>query len=265
MSKLDSSFWNNQAEQKKGADALLIRQTKFVADYFNDVCFSLLKRYVGFSRGCVLKTDLWNESVSTEREVLSYFNGSYQVGQDISSTVCKGAYARNKALLVSQGDVRNLPYKDGSFEVILDVSTIDHVSQSDAVKVIGEYSRLLADNGMLFLLYAQKYPFARHYWNNQFAGVYLLDSRLIGSSVSQRLVMVDDRGLDFVHGLFGLGPKRLIERFLIWHCPSIVRRAVVAVLFRLERSPASVLLRGYCGLRVHIAAKRGGSKCLKSL
>ncbi len=257
MVKLSSNFWDKQASAKKEFDVELVDKTRFVSDYFNRVCFGLFKKFIDKSGSpVVLKTDLWNESVSTEREMLAYFKKACQVGTDISSVVCKGAYARNKALFVSQGDVRNLPLKDGSFDVILDISTIDHVSEDDAVKVIAEYSRLLSKNGVLFLLYAQKYPFARHYWNNAFAGVYLLDSKLIGSNVSKQLVLVDDRGVDFVHGLFGVGPKRLFERFLVWHCPKIVRKVVVAMLFQLECSSLSGLVRGYCGLRVNVAVKR---------
>lgn len=257
MSKLSSGFWNNQACEKKKFDTSLVDKTRFVADYFKSITYVLLKQFVGFKAERVLKTDLWNESVSVEREVLAYYAGSVQVGTDLSSVVCRGAYGRNGRLLISQGDIRSLPFKDGSFDVILDISTIDHVSESDAVKVIAEYSRLLTVGGTLFLMYAQKYPFARHYWNNAFAGVYLLDSSLIDNSVTKQLRLVDDRGIDFVHGLFGVGPKRLFERFLVFHCPKTVQRIVTAYIYRLECSPLSWLLRGYCGLRVNIAVKRG--------
>lgn len=258
MSKLSSKFWNNQADEKKHFDASLIDKTRFVADYFNAVCYRLLSRYVGFAGKVVLKTDLWNESVSPEREVLSYYSGSCQVGSDISGTVCKGALKRNRLLLVCQGDIRDLPFKSGAFDIILDISTIDHVSESDAVRVIAEYARLLKSGGKLFLLYAQKYSFACHYWNNAFEGVYLLDSHLIGKCVASQLEVMADRGLDFMHGLFGLGPKRLFERFLVWHCPVFIQRLVVAFVFGLECSFFSRLFRGYCGLRVNIAVKRGG-------
>jgi SAM-dependent methyltransferase len=257
MSKLSSGFWDNQASAKKKFDVELVDKTKFVSDYFNNICFGLFKKYLKKSDApLVLKTDLWNESVSPEREMLAYFKEAGQFGSDISNVVCKAAYARNKKVFVSQGDVRNLPYKDGSFDVILDISTIDHVSETDAIKVIEEYSRILSKDGILFLLYAQKYPFARHYWNNAFTGVYLLDSKLISDNVTKQLVMIDDRGLDFVHGLFGVGPKRLFERFLVWHCPAFVREAVVAVIYRLECSRLSSLTRGYCGLRLNIAIKK---------
>lgn len=256
--KLSSNFWDKQASTKKQFDIELVDKTRFVADYFNEVCLRLLREFVGnFEKATVLKTDLWNESVSIEREVLGYFKSSCQVGTDISGVVCKCAYDRNRALFVSQSDVRNLPFKDGCFDVILDISTIDHVCEDDAIKVLAEYSRLLSVGGVLFLMYAQKYPFARHYWNNAFAGVYLLDSKLIGDNVKKELVLVDDRGLDFIHGLFGVGPKRLFERFLVWHCPNIIRKVIVVFVFYLERSIFSKLFKGYCGLRLNIAVKRG--------
>jgi len=153
VAKLSSSFWDNQASTKKKFDVVLVDKTRFVSDYFNNVCFSLFEKFIDKTGSpLVLKTDLWNESVSIEREMLAYFKEARQFGTDISNIVCKGAYARNKTLFVSQGDVRNLPFKDGSFDVILDISTIDHVSEADAVKVINEYSRLLSKNGVLFLL-----------------------------------------------------------------------------------------------------------------
>jgi hypothetical protein len=147
------------------------------------------------------------------------------------------------------------------FRVILDISTIDHVCQSDAALVLAEYSRLLCDGGLLFLLYAQTMPFARQYWNNQFEGVFLLDSTLIQKQISKvGLRVVDDRGMDFLHSLMGLPPKRFVDRFLVWHCPVWIQSLILRLLLQMEFSPLCFLAKRFTGLRVHVAVK----ECLKN-
>jgi SAM-dependent methyltransferase len=182
-------------------------------------------------------------------------------GCDVSKVQCRLAHINLKNLFASQGDIRSLPFASGVFNVILDVSTIDHVNQKDANAVLAEYSRLLCNDGLLILLYAQDMPFAKQYWNNQFEGVYLLDSFLIQKQLAKvNLTVISDRGIDFLHSFIGLPPKRFMDRFLVWHCPVWVQTIILSLIFQLEHSYFNVLAKRFAGLRVHVAVKNIGAK-----
>jgi len=248
LSRLDSAFWSGQASRKLPCTGL------FVNTYYNNVIHGHIAKALSLLKasGKVLKTDLWNESVATERNILGLFNESF--GVDISKTVCLKAHSQSKKTSVVQGDICSLPYRDGCFSLILDLSTIDHISLTDAYGVISEYKRLLTNGGVLLLCYAQDMPFAPHYWSSQFEGVYLLNAAHLNKCVDSHFKTVFDCGIDFLHSIMGIGPYRLVERFL-WHCPNSFREDLLNVLLRFEASWLSRFLKSYSGLRLLICVK----------
>ena len=111
----------------------------------------------------LLKTDLWTEGVVRSREVLDHVVragacSGYTIqphGIDISRVTCKGAAEHHAGSLV-QADIRGLPYAEESFDMILDMSTIDHVCLREAVNVLAGYRRCLRPGGVLVLMFAHK-------------------------------------------------------------------------------------------------------------
>lgn len=237
-------FWNLNANPE-------FTRYCFVDDYFNVVLHHVLGNLVW--RGRVLKTDLMNESFAKERDVLSLFGES--IGLDISKVVCKRAHIVSKQINIAQGDIRCIPFRSGEFGLLLDLSTIDHVSECDAVKVIGEYSRLLKPGGVLVLLFAQSQPFAMSYWSGMFNGVYLLNDKLVVAVVQKYFGVSLDCGVDFLHSVMGVPPFRWFER-LICHVPRLAQNMLMRVLFQFERSIISILVKRFCGMRLLVGVKK---------
>jgi len=52
---------------------------------------------------------------------------------------------------VTRGDMRNLPYEDKYFDLVLDLSTLDHIRIEDIEQVFLQYNKVLKDKGLLVL------------------------------------------------------------------------------------------------------------------
>jgi len=110
----------------------------------------------------ILKTDLWTEGIVRSREVLNHAvelseREGYKVeahGIDISLLACNQAINYLTRATIKQGDIRNLDYASCFFDLILDISTIDHVPYSDAQTALAEYARCLKPKGVLVLMFA---------------------------------------------------------------------------------------------------------------
>jgi SAM-dependent methyltransferase len=76
-----------------------------------------------------------------------------------------------KGMITTQADVRRMPYPDASFDLILCISTLEHIGCDNArygieapddaegdVKALAEMGRLLADDGRILI----SIPFGRH-------------------------------------------------------------------------------------------------------
>ncbi|XHH09324.1 MAG: class I SAM-dependent methyltransferase [Candidatus Bathyarchaeia archaeon] len=97
----------------------------------------------------VLKVDLWNEGVETSRDILSGFTAEDAVGFDFSKTICRLAKHRLENTNVAQATCHSLPFKSEKFDLILDLSTIDHIPFKDVNLIFHEYYRVLKQGGLL--------------------------------------------------------------------------------------------------------------------
>ena len=107
----------------------------------------------------VLKTDLWDETLGGARDILGDLaarRASWCTGIDLELSVCLGARARVAGLRAVQADIRALPFRSGSFDAVLDLSTLDHVPEADSASATAEYGRVLRDGGVLLLVFWQR-------------------------------------------------------------------------------------------------------------
>mgnify|MGYP000368561256 CR=1 FL=1 len=106
--------------------------------------------YLSTKRPCsILKTDLWNEAKKDE-PFFAEADG-VKVGIDVSGSICKMARSKHGGtILITQGSIEALPFASDSFDIVWDISTIDHSERPE--KVIDEYSRILKPNGVLLLV-----------------------------------------------------------------------------------------------------------------
>ena len=77
------------------------------------------------------------------------------VGIDVSPAICNSAKKKmsNEELMVACADVRKLSFKDETFNIILDLSTLDHIYPAHITSVIREYERAIKEDGIIILVF----------------------------------------------------------------------------------------------------------------
>ncbi len=103
----------------------------------------------------ILKVDLWNEGIETSRDILGQLKNYDTVGFDLSWAVCKHAKNRLPNTGVVHATCQTLPFASDNFDLVLDLSTIDHIPFDKAKEVFTEYYRVLKPNGLLAVAFWQ--------------------------------------------------------------------------------------------------------------
>ncbi len=103
----------------------------------------------------MLKVDLWNEGVDLERNILKHLDKPhYQLfGIDISYKICSQAQKNTPHIYIHNGAIESLAVKNSSFDMILDLSTLDHLPQEKLDGVMKEYYRVLESDGVFVLIF----------------------------------------------------------------------------------------------------------------
>jgi SAM-dependent methyltransferase len=121
--------------------------------YCDRLHWRLIQRWVGESHfRRALKTDLFDESVGKGCcGALAKIADGVE-GIDISAEVVKSASQRNPGMKMRVGDVRSLDFANGSFDLVLSNSTLDHFATVEEIhSSIREIARVLDENGILIL------------------------------------------------------------------------------------------------------------------
>lgn len=99
----------------------------------------------------IMKTDLWDEARNTRILVWAHSQGARTFGVDISAPTVKQACAafprlpHGRALQALAGDVRDLPYRDNSFDAVYSMGTIEHFDETE--RAVAEIARVLKPGG----------------------------------------------------------------------------------------------------------------------
>jgi SAM-dependent methyltransferase len=97
----------------------------------------------------ILKTDLWDEAKNTRILAWASKQGARAYAVDISQPTLRRAHAAFKkgprALRSAAADVRELPFRDGSFDAIYSMGTIEHFDETE--KAVAEIARVLKPGG----------------------------------------------------------------------------------------------------------------------
>jgi SAM-dependent methyltransferase len=120
--------------------------------YMHEVYRVLLREWLPEQQGPRLKTDLFEEAVSTSHPLPDL--GQRSIGLDISFDVARRARGRvgNAGMSCVVADLRALPFKDGSLDGILSGSSLDHFPQRSDISVgLAELARVLSPRGTLVL------------------------------------------------------------------------------------------------------------------
>ena len=119
--------------------------------YYRDCEIALFERTVGSLAGRrVLKLDLWNEAFNTRILPWMRDQGAEVVGLDLSRTVAFRARRNSRAegtgpLRLTRADIRDLPFADGSFDLVYTMGTIEHIDEYQ--ESLQEIERVLRPGG----------------------------------------------------------------------------------------------------------------------
>ena len=119
--------------------------------YYQRCEIALLARCVGSLAGKrVLKLDLWNEAFNTRILHWMRAQGAETFGFDLSRVVAATAQRNGRALgdggRLVQADIREVPFANGSFDVVYTMGTIEHIDEYRLA--LAEVARVLRPGGV---------------------------------------------------------------------------------------------------------------------
>lgn len=82
----------------------------------------------------------------------TFSEGGYDVtGVDVTTSFVESAREAVPAASFVRGDMRQLPFDDGTFDGVWSCASFHHVGRSDAPGVLREFERVLAPGGVVYL------------------------------------------------------------------------------------------------------------------
>ena len=141
-------YWNNRHTER----------TPKPSSKYNKGRHKYLRSLINGSRGTALKLDLWNEGGSKGVFDIGLFKTFNVVGMDIAEVACANAWKENPWMSLFRGTIVHLPFRDKSIDVILDISTSDHVPFESFCKLIKDFSRVLKKKGELLMIFNNRLP-----------------------------------------------------------------------------------------------------------
>jgi len=118
----------------------------------------------------VLKTDLYNEEKGTpikggimgNLRACSVIGIEYQEERVIAAKKALPEFEKSMAL----GDIRKLYYPNEFFDIVLDLSTIDHIKTKELPVALKQYHRVLSPGGYILLVaWTDKITLQESDWN----------------------------------------------------------------------------------------------------
>lgn len=143
----DGAYWDHIVESWE--PTLAHRLWRAHSDAVNS---QLLRRWLPAGRGTLLKTDLFDEAVGRGLypELAARFEAV--VGIDVSPAAVRAASDRHPGLDARVGSVLALPFADGSFDVVVSNSTLDHFDSLTTLRAaLEELARSIRPGGTLIV------------------------------------------------------------------------------------------------------------------
>jgi len=124
-----------------------------VAEYKGREHVRLIGEWLGAGdRRVALKTDAYEEAYGPDTFVPWLLSRTDSVSVvDVSKAIASRAKLVVHGADYSCADVRSLPYRDCSFDLVVSNSTLDHLSPSDVPAALSEINRVMRARGVLVL------------------------------------------------------------------------------------------------------------------
>ena len=98
----------------------------------------------------ILKTDLFDEALSDGLHAMLASQARQVYGMDLSARILRIAGSRHRDLQSIVADVRRLPFREGTFDVVVSNSTLDHFgTHEEIMSSLRELYRVLRPSGRL--------------------------------------------------------------------------------------------------------------------
>ncbi len=180
-----------------------------------------------------MKVDLWNEGVETSRDILGGLATQDAVGFDFSKPICRLAKNRLKTSDITQATCHSLPFACGKFDLILDLSTIDHIPFKDVDFVFGEYYRVLKPDGLLALAFWRQNLVTKYFMHKP-SDQYYFDKKKVAQELQNNGFQITesyDIGslLTITENNLWLGP------FLFWRLKTVFEDRLLFSVAKLEQ------------------------------
>jgi SAM-dependent methyltransferase len=148
MPDLGGKYWDSIAGEQTGRNRQGIWRR-----YCDMLHTRLLDRWLGPLRfESALKTDLFDEAVGPGLVAALSSRAARVAGIDVSQEIAGAAARRNPGLRACRADVRQLPFADGEFDLVLSDSTLDHFESRVLLRnSLHELARVLRAGGRLVL------------------------------------------------------------------------------------------------------------------
>jgi len=120
-------------------------------------CDGLNRRWLaghlqGKRAGAALKTDAFDEAVGEGSYAALAGAAEHVYVMDVSSSTCRLAMTRTPGMVAVAGDVRTLPFQDGSLDLVVSLSTLDHFASAVEIEqALNGLHRVLRPGGRLLM------------------------------------------------------------------------------------------------------------------
>lgn len=272
MPNKEAEHWDRVARRW----SLKHHSNELLGEHKRKTYLSLVARWADVTNGQrILKTDLFAEAFGEEQFLFDIAqSNSNIVAIDISNEIVDRArkQAKRYGLKENQficGDVRQLPFPDNSFDLIISDSTLDHFpSETDIITALKELGRVLRVGGTLILSIDNKsnltYPpyFLIRLWMRLGLAPYFIGKTFSPQELRRNLEAI---GFDVAKStaIFHYPHPDMLMRWLESTLRKLSRgkldnaiRKFLALLDRLEEKKAKYLTGRYIAVK---AIKRGVS------
>ncbi len=113
---------------------------------------ALFARWLPAEAEILLKTDAFDEAFGQGLYRLLESRAQTVIEMDVAISTLRAAKLRHPGMQVISADVRNLPFGDGTFDVIVSNSTLDHFAdEREIIRSIRELHRVLKKDGCMLI------------------------------------------------------------------------------------------------------------------